>query len=48
MADTSPTVGMTTYQQIKHDIIFGVLKPGAKLKLDALTMQPASRPCARH
>ena len=36
MADTSPTVGMTTYQQIKHDIIFGVLKPGAKLKLDAL------------
>ena len=30
------TVGHTTYEKIKHDIIFGRLEPGAKLKLDAL------------
>ena len=30
------TVGYTTYEKIKHDIIFGKLEPGAKLKLDAL------------
>ncbi|MGI9490330.1 MAG: GntR family transcriptional regulator [Geminicoccaceae bacterium] len=30
------TVGSTTYQTIKRDIIFGGLEPGAKLKLDAL------------
>ena len=30
------TVGSTTYQRIKRDIIFGELEPGAKLKLDAL------------
>lgn len=30
------TVGSSTYQRIKHDIIFGELKPGAKLKLEAL------------
>ncbi|MCY3627828.1 MAG: GntR family transcriptional regulator, partial [Gammaproteobacteria bacterium] len=30
------TVGSSTYQKIKHDIIFGVLTPGAKLKLDSL------------
>lgn len=30
------TVGSSTYQRIKHDIIFGELNPGAKLKLEAL------------
>lgn len=30
------TVGSSTYQKIKHDIIFGVLTPGSKLKLDSL------------
>ena len=30
------TVGYTTYEKIKHDIIFGNLEPGAKLKLDTL------------
>ena len=30
------TVGYTTYEKIKHDIIFGKLEPGTKLKLDAL------------
>lgn len=36
MPQTNTTVGSTVYQQIKHDIIFGVLEPGAKLKLNAL------------
>ncbi|WP_298822725.1 GntR family transcriptional regulator [uncultured Roseibium sp.] len=36
MSETANTVGSTTYQRIKRDIIFGALKPGAKLKLDAL------------
>ncbi len=30
------SVGSSTYQKIKHDIIFGVLTPGSKLKLDSL------------
>lgn len=30
------TVGSNTYETIKHDIIFGQLAPGSKLKLDAL------------
>ena len=30
------TVGSTTYQRIKRDIIFGELAPGSKLKLDTL------------
>ncbi len=30
------TVGSSTYEKIKHDIIFGNLAPGLKLKLDAL------------
>lgn len=39
----TPTVGASTYQRIKRDIIFGVLKPGEKLKLDALKQRyPAS------
>jgi len=36
MVKTFATVGASTYQKIKHDIIFGVLEPGSKLKLDAL------------
>jgi len=30
------TVGHSTYERIKHDIIFGKLAPGTKLKLDGL------------
>lgn len=30
------TVGSSTYERIKHDVIFGLLAPGAKLKLDSL------------
>ncbi len=30
------TLGASTYERIKHDIIFGVLAPGTKLKLDGL------------
>ncbi|PSL21374.1 GntR family transcriptional regulator [Shimia abyssi] len=36
MAQSRNIVGATTYQRIKHDIIFGELAPGAKLKLEAL------------
>lgn len=36
MPETNTTVGSTTYQRIKRDIIFGALTPGAKLKLDML------------
>lgn len=36
MATSTNTVGSSTYQRIKRDIIFGELKPGSKLKLDAL------------
>lgn len=36
MNDANTTVGSTVYHQIKHDIIFGELAPGAKLKLNAL------------
>ena len=36
------TVGHTTYEKIKHDIIFGRLEPGAKLKLDALKVSYAT------
>lgn len=43
MSDDSATVGASTYQRIKRDIIFGALQPGAKLKLDALKQRyPAS------
>lgn len=36
--DNAPhrTVAHSIYERIKHDIIFGRLKPGAKLKLEAL------------
>ena len=30
------TVGFSTYEKIKHDIIFGKLEPGSKLKLETL------------
>ncbi len=36
MSQTAPTVGSSTYERIKHDIIFGELAPGSKLKLDGL------------
>lgn len=36
MAKQQHTVGSSTYENIKHDIMFGHLAPGAKLKLDAL------------
>ncbi len=36
MAEQFTTVGTSTYQRIKRDIIFGALEPGKKLKLDGL------------
>lgn len=36
------TVGSNTYQRIKHDIIYGELKPGSKLKLDGLKSRYAA------
>ncbi len=36
MAKQPSTIGSSTYQRIKRDIIFGELQPGSKLKLDAL------------
>ena len=43
MAHEIATVGASTYQRIKRDIIFGALEPGSKLKLDALKQRyPAS------
>lgn len=36
MREVNATVGSTVYHQIKRDIIFGALTPGAKLKLNAL------------
>ncbi|MEX3007592.1 GntR family transcriptional regulator [Hoeflea sp. TYP-13] len=36
MDKTGNTVGSSTYQRIKRDIIFGNLAPASKLKLDAL------------
>lgn len=30
------TVGSSTYERVKHDVIFGALAPGSKLKLDRL------------
>lgn len=43
MGHQGATVGASTYQRIKRDIIFGALKPGSKLKLEALKQRyPAS------
>ena len=36
MTKQTSTVGSSTYQRIKTDIIFGRLEPGSKLKLEAL------------
>nr|WP_044007858.1 GntR family transcriptional regulator [Jannaschia sp. CCS1] len=36
MTHPAATVGTSTYQKIKRDILFGALQPGAKLKLDTL------------
>ena len=36
MAKSRNIVGVSTYQRIKRDIIFGELPPGSKLKLDGL------------
>ena len=36
MAKSRNIVGVSTYQRIKRDIIFGELAPGSKLKLDGL------------
>lgn len=36
MSQTASTVGSSTYERIKHDVIFGELAPGTKLKLDGL------------
>jgi len=36
MSHPSSTVGSSTYERIKRDVIFGELAPGAKLKLDNL------------
>ena len=36
MSKQPSTIGASTYQRIKRDIIFGELQPGSKLKLDAL------------
>lgn len=44
MQKTSGTVGASTYQKIKRDIIFGALKPGSKLKLDTLKQRYAASP----
>lgn len=48
MGHDRATVGASTYQQIKRDIIFGALRPGSKLKLDTLKQRyPASLPTLR-
>ena len=36
MTRPGQTIGASTYQKIKHDIIFGILPPGSKIKLDDL------------
>lgn len=42
MRDASQTVGSSTYETIKRDIITGELAPGSKLKLDALKARYAT------
>ncbi|MBG6144925.1 FCD domain-containing protein [Roseibium album] len=44
MQKTPTTIGSSTYQKIKRDIIFGELRPGAKLKLDSLKQRYATSP----
>jgi DNA-binding GntR family transcriptional regulator len=48
MKHPGQTVGATTYQRIKHDIVFGLLPPGSKVKLDDLKRRyEASLPTLR-
>ncbi len=42
MTKQPSTVGFSTYERIKHDIIFGELAPGTKLKLEALRTRYAA------
>ena len=42
MTEQFTTVGSSTYQRIKRDIIFGELNPGAKLKLAGLKQRYAT------
>ena len=42
MSKQTSTVGVSTYERIKHDIIFGNLAPGSKLKLDGLKSRYAA------
>lgn len=44
MQKTPTTIGSSTYQKIKRDIIFGELRPGSKLKLEALKQRYATSP----
>lgn len=39
MISVPKTIGLSTYETIKDDIVFGVLKPGEKLKLDGLKLR---------
>lgn len=39
MGKNQNTVGSSTYEKIKHDIIFGQLVPGSKLKLELIKSQ---------
>lgn len=36
MSNPTNTVGSSTYERVKRDVIFGALAPGSKLKLDSL------------
>lgn len=42
MSKPRSSVGLSTYERIKHDIIFGALAPGSKLKLDGLRQRYAA------
>jgi DNA-binding GntR family transcriptional regulator len=44
MQNAPATIGSSTYQKIKRDIIFGELEPGSKLKLEALKQRYSTSP----
>jgi DNA-binding GntR family transcriptional regulator len=44
MQNAPATIGSSTYQKIKRDIIFGELEPGSKLKLEALKLRYSTSP----
>ena len=44
MSKQMNTVGSSTYQKIKRDIVFGTLEPGAKLKLEELRKRYEASP----